>query len=384
MSSKDNTPEAFDEFELPEDPELHTPGHHHVATGHGFEEPGFGEEGAFDFENAPEAPVHTHAVHRVDDGFGDVDEAGTHLGGHYVDPEHDGLETEREEELQAEADEGVAPRKTPLSRYLLPVGAGILGLGLLGAWQTGMFNESVPAPVQVASAPRPAVVPPGPLPHIPASPVLPSASVAPPQMPAIPTSAPVQPAVPTSRPADGMVPAAQDDMQAAIKALVDSSAKLNATVETRFNGFDQRLSQLSTSLGARMDKADGRMDDMTAHMTADEGRLGTIEARMNALESSPQARASRRDAIPTAGPVVQRPRATAREVRPSETHGGMGGYALRGVAQGDAPATAWVKTPGGFMLVGIGQELNGAGKVTAIRHAGRSWELVTTEGVIRP
>ena len=411
MSSRDKNPDAFDEFELPEDPELDEAAHGH-AHAHPHAPGGFeGEEDNFDFESAPEAPgVHPAAVVHHDGAFDDVEAPqGGYEDGHYV-PE-DETEAEHEAEIEQEA---AVQRPSAIKRFGPILGIGALAVVGAGAWASGMF-DSAPAPVPAAQ--RGAVVPPGPGPRLPqannAPPTGQPTPPAPQQMAQLPTGGPRPgPALPGTTPlqmppaartvdmppAAAPVPASRDDqdeMKAALKTLIDVSTKLNSTVDTRFNAFDQRLTSVSSGLGTRLDKGDARLDEFGGKVAAEDGRIGSVEARVAALEASrnaarPQAAATpARDSIPTAGPAA-RPRPSVRmseraerAERPVEARG-MHGFALRGVAAGSAPATAWVETPGGFMLVGVGQELNGAGKVTAIRPNGRSWELVTTTGVIRP
>ena len=60
------------------------------------------------------------------------------------------------------------------------------------------------------------------------------------------------------------------------------------------------------------------------------------------------------------------------------------GFFLRGIARGENPTSAWVKTPSGFVMANVGQALAGAGTVKEIRHYGDTWEVVTTQGLIRP
>jgi hypothetical protein len=60
------------------------------------------------------------------------------------------------------------------------------------------------------------------------------------------------------------------------------------------------------------------------------------------------------------------------------------GYFLRGIARGDKPNAAWIKTPKGFFMANVGQSLEGAGVVKEIRRYGDTWEVVTSQGLIRP
>ena len=177
-------------------------------------------------------------------------------------------------------------------------------------------------------------------------------------------------------------------VETALRDLVAATSNLNQTLDKRFGSFDERLGKIAESMNGRLDETDRKIGEVGGHVANIEARVGNVDQRLTVLEagpSHPQGRpAATRAASPVAAPPVAAPHVHARMAAARPSAGHLHGFALRGVARGDAPETAWVETPGGFFLVTKGQTLNGAGTVREIRRAGSSWEVITSEGVIRP
>jgi hypothetical protein len=161
-------------------------------------------------------------------------------------------------------------------------------------------------------------------------------------------------------------------VEAAVLKLVGEQEKLNTTLTEGFNRVDNNLTAVKVALTDRLDKTDAKVGEMDGHLGQLDTRIGGVEQRLTALEDS-RTRSGSFGSRGRSGQGAPRP-------APARIHG----FVLRGVARGAAPESAWVETPGGFLLVKIGQHVNGAGTVKEIRRLESTWELVTSDGVIRP
>lgn len=437
MSSKKDDPNGFDEFDMPEPGhELHgRPVHGHSATSFGEDE--FGGPEPFDFENAPEAPLPRRGpVHHGLDGFDDIHEEdaahGIHVDEHGVEHEHDhdSAYTDEGHVEHLETQEGAVAPKSKSSKLIYPVGGAVLlgALGL-GAWHMGVFGGSphyvAPMPSQAPMMPR------GPGPHLvapnngtihdntsapllppPGPATLPPAGVGPGSLPTMPSASmhsdTIQPMLPIGTTRGGVppvqeplsggmhAPALSDagmgqkgDPQSSISTLVDITSKLKDEVSTRFDKTDAKLDKTDEALIGRFDKTDAKIEELGGHINSMETQVDSVEKRLSAMESGANAVRPRvQEAAPRAvrGSRVHRHGHAAARVHSEASHGGHGmeDYTLRAVSSGTGPTTAWVKTPAGFVLVKEGQSMEGAGVVQTIRKAGGSWEMVTSNGVIRP
>jgi hypothetical protein len=389
---QDKHPEGFDpeSFEFGE------------ATGaahdHGAFDPAGGD---FDFEDAPEPPAPGHRGPRDrEESFEDIaadepgNEAWLHGDEHGNDDGGDEDGTPYED-----GDHDAAPRKGLVSKLIYPIGgAVILGMAGLGAYSSGLIGgHDAAAPQQVVQQPNS---------QSQGVPVLPIHRKAPPRIPTLPSAttpasvptlpsmsgpgAPQQAAFPAAAPGDqppgqraaislpdagagAASPVARADgpsrVEEAVLKLVGEQEKLNSTLTEGFNRVDSNLAAVKVALTDRLDKTDAKVGEMDGHLGMLDTRIGGVEQRLTALEDSRTRQASPGQR----GPAGARP-ASAR----------IRGFVLRGVARGAAPESAWIETPGGFLLVRVGQHVNGAGTVKEVRRIGATWELVTSDGVIRP
>lgn len=351
--------------------------------------PGF--EGDFDFDAPPEPQARGTVRHPQEhDDFDDVGD-----GGDAHDPHANGGMTTGAAEEYGAADAAeaapVAPaggEKTLVQRLWFPAALGMVALiGVGGAWEMGFLGgDASPADQQAQVAqvapqvlPQTPRVPPAQPPRIPAAPALP---VTPPasagSTPSLPVAAPA--ATTAASPAGGFV--ASGSVEAAVNRMVDATKGLNATLESRFTGLEGKLGEVQSAIATRLDATDGKVNEVHSQVAAVEGRIGDFESRLSAIENGRAGGAVRPASMGVGGGVNQRARMPA---APDAAQDVLRGFALRGVARGAVPGSAYVEVPGGqFFLVHVGDNLKGAGQVTGIRREGASWVLATDQGIIRP
>lgn len=216
--------------------------------------------------------------------------------------------------------------------------------------------------------------------------------------------------------------ASVDELRKTTEGLKTSSDAQNFSINKDFSLLAQGLSQRFEVTNGKISAIDGQMNLVSQQETATTEKLSSLQstlqsmsdqqkslidenaelkARIEKLEdelhdtvSIPVQRQSR--AVPPTGRVNRRvsaqepPTKSAEAAPPSAAPAAatservLDGYFLRGIARGDNPSAAWVKTPKGFSMANVGQTLEGAGMVKEIRRYGDSWEVVTSQGLIRP
>lgn len=417
--SKDND-EFPEDFDLPAFSDEHT-AHHAAAHGHA----GDPDD---EFETLPGHRLATdgYEPHEAHVAFDDVEPTGTEY-----DPNYDEAEVHADP-LDSDPAVAAPAKKSMLSKLIYPVGAlGLLVVVGAGLMYTGVLGGSHRSaeptyPPRGPAARLPEVTGPGP--------VLPKETAS--QSPSLPSFAPpstahlpgvgagsaaggalemhpsktvgslppigfpagsAQPAmaqggVPVQNPAAQIqtamnAPSAGGDVAGTLKALVASTTALTTSIDTHFHAYDDEEHKLRADVIGRLDKTDANIAAIGQHETSEDARLAADEQRIAALEGdhASHGRPAHADKAPAPRPAASRTQ-HAQESHASHVvqHGSLEGFALRGIAAGKSPASAYIKTPTGYDLVKLGQVVPGGGTVKEIRPVGRSWEVVTTEGIIRP
>jgi hypothetical protein len=386
MSTKKNDP-SFSDFDFPED-----------------DVPQHATEASADWEDPEQdlgGPVPNRTTHVREEQEHEPEEGGDFADIHPGEEDH----FQHEEDLPGDPGEvNPSPRKKSFMAgpFFLPTAGGVLLVLAGGAlWHSGVFSRhTVVAPPMFPNQPGPRYLPPAgsgipgrapigapiaPPVRAPIAPALPAfsstqstPSAQPPEQdgwkPAL--AAPQQAAHLASPSDSSQQPAAveHDDSQlvAAVQTLVASTTKLSDSMDSHFHAYEQSGSDLKQAIFNRLDQTDSKISSIGDHVATLDTQVQSVEQRLTVLET---------DHAPHAKPPQVETEAHARH---TQTWSSLRGYALKGVAAGEAPTSAYILTPGGYMLVKVGEPIGGAGTVTAIRRIGRSWELVTTRGVVRP
>lgn len=345
------------------------------------------------------------------EGFNDMHDDSTireHDGGeHGEHGDYDESSRYEDHDEQHEQEANAAPKKSRKTLYAL---LGVLGAGALVflGYTTFLSGDNTPAPQpRVASAP----------PHFQHGPAMPqqsikhleTASLSPPSSSApslsVPPSLPPQNNGDVAKtPAQNVADTGKDlsgsngtsSVESAVLKLVNVTQDLDTNLNTRFKSMDDNISEMKTAITQRLDNTDKNVSQINLNVQNIDTRLDNFDTRLKILEggrvshhetaSAPVNETHERHVSRHVSKRTHVPHHREEASPVSDAHH-IEGYTLRGiekVAAGRLPQSAWVQTPGGFVVVTVGQSAGQLGVIKRIAPHNGVWTVETSAGVVTP
>lgn len=134
-----------------------------------------------------------------------------------------------------------------------------------------------------------------------------------------------------------------------------------------------------SSVNGKLDAINGRLNDEEASMASLKDAILQPKKASN-LHKSDDDSASDDDT-----PVITTPHKSKKhdaQTKKMALHA-LRGYLLIGVSEGDNPSSVFIRTPGGTVMKNLNDDLGSdAGVIKQIKMSGKSWEVITTKGII--